>query len=201
MNEEYYNTFNTDCNNGRRNELRLCKILQKYQNTDVRMVNRYDKEQRHLWDITFLNPQKERGFMEVKVDDKFLTTSNIAIEVSQKGEWSGIVTTKSHWWCEKLNGKYYCLPTNQLYDYIINNWEDLRKTTCTSYDRTTTIVLLPGEQFFALNPMVFEDQEVENIPDAELDDELLEFDEKCLEQMELKEIEDEFKNYKCPKTI
>mgnify|MGYP003133237878 CR=1 FL=1 len=71
--------------------------------------------------------------IEVKTErDKWVKTGNIAIEYESRGEWSGIITTKSEMWLhflsinKKIVGAFF-FRTSILREYIKNNQNKLIK--------------------------------------------------------------------------
>lgn len=57
--------------------------------------------------------------VEVKADQKSLTTGNVVVEVEMFGKPSGLLTTTADWWIVFTGLKYYWINPNKLLQKII----------------------------------------------------------------------------------
>jgi len=94
--------FSADLKNNHCHEDWICKYLvdNKLFNT-AELVDSQDKEKRKIYDIKTTGPEKT---IEVKKDLFCYKSGNIFFETESRGNFSGIITTKSDNWCQS----YFC---------------------------------------------------------------------------------------------
>jgi hypothetical protein len=77
------------------------------------------------YDLHFTRPNQDDLFIEVKHDKMTQLTGNIAIEVSSRGELSGLSTTTSQFWVIVVNNVMWIIPVEKL-RYLVKH--ESRKT-------------------------------------------------------------------------
>ena len=88
-------SFREDLKTGKEYENYILNIIQK-KYPQARLIEGYCKE----YDIII--PENNKS-VEVKADiDKWVETGNIAIEIRNRGELSGLSVTKADYWCHVL---------------------------------------------------------------------------------------------------
>ncbi len=105
--------FKTDFNVGYAAELELAEILRK--RPRVKTVTHNDNNK---YDLLVKTTSGDSYTLEVKADLKSEHTGNIVVEFESRGKLSGINTTESLYWFEKLGDNFWYLLTNDLKQLI-----------------------------------------------------------------------------------
>lgn len=97
------------------------------------------------WDISYLTLDDRFVTAEVKHDQMWEKTGNIAIEYRSRGKASGISTSKADEWYYVLNRAYVC-STGDLRAYLIQHWDRYRRVKGGD-NQSSDLVLLKIDDF------------------------------------------------------
>jgi len=97
------------------------------------------------YDISYTTRDGRQRTAEVKHDQMWDKTGNVAIEYRSRGKASGIATSKADTWFYVLKRIYYC-PTGDLRAYLIQHWDRYRRVRGGD-DKTSDLALLKLDDF------------------------------------------------------